>query len=296
MWLVAAGVVLVLLIGTGVGAAVWLRPAEPARESVGAATVAASPAPSDDSALQPGNLASASASHAPAPTSSKSAAAPVDGSLIASDTFDAPGNPDSTRWDAYQSTAANGSVWSPDQVRVKDGELQIVGKGTNPTGAGNLSGGLCWCGKDGNQTYGKWQVRAKFDAGSGYGQIMGLWPISDKSIDGHITLFSVIMPDRRSSNGFVDSGTTPAVQVPVHGDFTAWHTFTLEWRETFVRMSVDSTVFYDSAKVIGPVAISHLPMHFYLQQPAGPRDGVPPANAQTPAEVISHVDWIRVYH
>src|SRR5205807_9595382 len=110
--------------------------------------------------------------------------------------------PDTAKWGVYHSTSPIGGVWAVSQVRVADGELQIVGTGRNPTGHGNLSGGLCWCGAGGNRLYGIGKVRAKFDAGAGYGTTIGLWPQSDQGgADGAITVAGVPAADRRTLDG-----------------------------------------------------------------------------------------------
>src|SRR5205807_5562556 len=77
--------------------------------------------------------------------------------------------------------ATNGiSRWTSAMVTVGGGELRIAGHGNNPSGSGNVSGGLCWCNGAGDQIYGRWEVRARFEAGTGYGQAILLWPRSNR--------------------------------------------------------------------------------------------------------------------
>ncbi len=265
-WLVLAGFV-ALAVVAGVGTVVWL---------------ARSPHSGQPVAAPPRSAASEQRS-------------PSD-NLVDSDDFTgtvlAP-----KKWDVYQSTAPNGSSWSPDQVQVRDGELQIVGTGRDPTGQGNRSGGLCWCRGTGNRTHGIWEVRARFDAGAGYGQIIGLWPKSDRPTDGWITFADAKEPDKHTVRGHVSwSGAKPASdERALPGDFTAWHTYQMEWRETFVRMSVDGTPLYDSTTSTAGVVLPRLPLHLYFQQMVGPGEGVPAPNAGTPDRVVMHIDWVRVY-
>jgi hypothetical protein len=80
-----------------------------------------------------------------------------------------------------------------------------------------------------------------------------------------------------------------------YGDLTAWHVYTFEWRAGFVRIQIDGTVVYDSTKNAS-VVLPHVPLHFYMQQTIGPKEGVPAADATTPNEVVMHVDWVRIYH
>jgi hypothetical protein len=199
-------------------------------------------------------------------------------------------------WGVYHSTGKNGSLWTTDAVQVADGELRITGSGRNPTGQGNVSGGLCWCGKGGNQLYGKWQVRAKFDAGTGYAPLVGLWPQSDHQTDGSMVFAGPKEADRHTLHGNV-TWSTDHLQVSsgkLTGDFTAWHTYTVEWRATFVKMYVDDKLYYDSTRSATPVVLPRLPMHLIIQQMVGPGDGVPGADASTPDHVVTHVDWARM--
>jgi beta-glucanase (GH16 family) len=264
---VLAAAVVVLVAGV-VGAVVWAS--------------SASPRPAAAPSTRPARSASPSGSP---------------GGPIAADEFGADGAPDPSHWDVYRSTAPNGSSWTPAMVRVADGELRVVGTGRDPTGKGNTSGGLCWCGAGGNRTYGIWQVRARFDAGAGYGPVIGLWPESNHDTDGTITFAGSYEPDHRTVHGYVvwNDGHRVVDEHTMTGDFTGWHTYTVEWRATFVKMSVDGMPLYDSTASTNRVVIPQRPMHLFIQQLVGPGDGVPAPDANTPAEVVTHVDWVHVY-
>jgi hypothetical protein len=197
---------------------------------------------------------------------------------------------DTSKWDVYESTNPTGGKWTKSAVRVTGGELQIVGTGRNSSGAGNTSGGLCWCGTGGARTFGIWRVRAKFDTGTGYGQAIGLYPQTNPAVEHYITFANTAQPDRRSLNGWVayEGKTSDGV---VTGDFSGWHTYAVEWRATYVKLSVDDKVFYDSTGKSG-VVIPQRPMQLFIQQAIGPSSGVPAANSSTPDQVILHVDWV----
>lgn len=198
------------------------------------------------------------------------------------------------RWRRYVSAKANGGVWAAKQVRVRRGELQILGQGKNPTGSGNRSGGVCWCGPGSSQLYGTWQVRAKFDAGPGYGQDIGLWPQSeDGAADGHFSL-AISDPARKRSTWhamIAPGGKTSSANTP--GDFTAWHVFGVEWRATFVRMWIDGKSVFDSRKNAPDLAIPRTPMYLHLQQEIGPKGNIPAPTSKTPSTVTMHVDWVK---
>jgi DNA-binding SARP family transcriptional activator/beta-glucanase (GH16 family) len=272
----------------------------PAVARIGEGPVVASPTPTNSptpstspSATPAVTPAGATNPASPPPTSagpaSTAAEQPAGADEFSTGTF-----PDPARWSLYTVTDPNGASWSPAAIHVVDGELRIVGHGTNPTGAGNVSGGMCWCGEDGNQLYGKWQVRAKFDAGAGYGPVIGLWPKSENASDGFVTFGQLFQPDRRNMKCFAywagGSG-----QGTLTGDFTGWHTYTVEWRASSVKIFIDHTLVYDSAHTPGFVAPQE-PMHLVLQQMVGPRgDGVPAPDATTPEQVVMHIDWVRYY-
>jgi hypothetical protein len=203
--------------------------------------------------------------------------------------------PDPSRWGLYESTRPNGARWLKSNVQVRNGELQIIGVGTDATGRTNTSGGLCWCGTGGNRLYGTWEVRSRYDAGSGYGQVIGLWPQSDSQSDGSLSFADTSDPARQNMQGRVVSKTAPGtVDRTVTGDFTAWHTFKVDWRATYIKMYVDVKLFFDSTTSSTKVTIPQTPMHLIMQQPIGPGSGVPAANSNTPAKVVMHIDWVKL--
>jgi beta-glucanase (GH16 family) len=228
----------------------------------------------------------------PVPTSAGPPPATVDPPAAAEDFATGP-VPDPSRWGLYTVTDPNGASWSPAAIRVADGELRIAGHGKNPTGAGNVSGGMCWCGDDGDQLYGKWQVRARFDAGPGYGPVIGLWPRSGDGSRGFVTFARLFQPDRKSMECFAN-WTGGSGEGTLDGDFTTWHTYTVEWRASWIKVSVDSIMVYDSANTPGFVP-PHEPMHLVLQQMVGPRSDLLPPDAMTPDQIVMHVDWVRYY-
>ena len=224
-WLLVAGAVALVVLAAG-GTAIWLV------HGTGSRRAAAVPSPSGmvgERAL------------APEPSDAPSGSTAADPNLVADDEFSGTA-PDPAKWGVYQSTADNGSSWLRGQVRVGNGELQIVGAGRNPTGKGDVAGGLCWCGPGGDRLYGVWEVRARFEAGAGYGPIVGLYPQGDRTADGSLTFASLPEADRHTLHGYVLWPTGPTARATT-GDFTTWHTYRVEWRSTFVKMYVDGRLF-----------------------------------------------------
>jgi hypothetical protein len=309
--LVLAVVAVLVVLGGTAGTVAVLANGRGAPPSAATATTGSSPVaggPEGAAAGLPGSpaslsaspfaAASRSASVSPSANPAKASPSALAGGPgpIAADEFTGT-EPDPSRWGIYESTAPNGSMWTPAMVRVTGGELQIVGQGRNQTGKGNMSGGLCWCSPGGNQIFGIWQVRARFDVGTGYGPIIGLWPKSNSSTEGAITFANAPLPDRKKLRGYVSwtANGRQAFEHTLAGDYTSWHTFTVEWRATFVKMFVDGKMFYDTTTSPTPVVIPQVPMHLYIQQLVGPVDDVPGANTSTPDQVVAHVDWARIY-
>src|SRR5256714_317456 len=140
---------------------------------------------------------------------------------------------DPSKWEVYRAAASNRvSQWLPSMVSVGGGELRIAGHGNSADGVGNVSGGLCWCRGLGNQTYGVWQVRARFEAGTGYGQAILLWPESNHwPQDGELDFVETPGGPKTTAIGTVHWGADNQQDArKAQGDFTAWHTYAVEWR------------------------------------------------------------------
>jgi endo-1,3-1,4-beta-glycanase ExoK len=209
---------------------------------------------------------------------------------------------DPARWQVYDAFATNGtSRWSPDMVRVVDGELRITGIGRDPTGAANISGGVCWCRGTGVQTYGRWEVRARFEAGAGFGLAVLLWPQSERwPEDGEVDLVETPTGTKQTAEATVHWGTTAEPKqdsARLAGDFTQWHVYAVEWRAGGVKVTVDSAVLYDSTGSARPPDTPRTPMGLALQQEPGPfgQNWVPAPTPATPAQVVMHVDWVKLY-
>src|SRR2546423_4650272 len=180
----------------------------------------ASRAPVTSPATAP--IATPSPSRSAAPTPRPSASP---GTLVDADDFTGAAI-DRSKWEVYQAAASNRvSQWLTSMVTVTDGELRIAGHGNSPDGVGNVSGGVCWCRGLGNQTYGIWQVRARFEAGTGYGQAILLWPESNRwPQDGQLDFVWAPAGPKTTAIGTVHWGADNQQDARRStGDFTAWH-------------------------------------------------------------------------
>jgi hypothetical protein len=229
-----------------------------------------------------------------------SSATPPGWSLVAAEDFTGPLS--TGRWNVYDSKATNSvSTWSPSMVGTAAGRLVIQGTGSDPSGRGNVSGGLCWCGVGGNRTYGRWEVRAQFDRGTGFGPAVILWPASNQwPDDGEIDVVETPHGDRSLSYSTVHWGSAADHRTDNgtrRGDFSGWHTYAVDWLPGLIRITVDGAVVYDSTTGPNRPDVPSGPMHLALQQEPGPfgDSWVAAPNSSTPSTVSMRVDWVRIY-
>src|SRR5262249_42468834 len=148
--------------------------------------------------------------------------------------------------------------------------------------------------------YGMWQVRARFEAGLGYGQALILWPTSDNwPQEGELDFVETPKPDKKSAALTVHWGADNRIDYRrIGGDFTPWHTYSGGWKPSGIQMLVDDRVYYDSTRSKTHPQVPDHPMHLAIQQEPGPLDApgwVPAPGAGTPDVVTLHVDWVRLY-
>ncbi|WP_214401194.1 glycoside hydrolase family 16 protein [Pseudonocardia lacus] len=190
-------------------------------------------------------------------------------------------------WQPYSGGAA-GAVGqrSAAALTVSDGTLKVTSRGLT-------SGGMGW---QPGQTYGRWEVRARTEAGAGYRPAILLWPEGENwPIGGEIDFLDSPHPDRSETNFVVHYGPQNAQDgVTVGGDFTDWHTYAVEWAPDHVAGFVDGQEVFRTAD---PQKIPTGPMRLTIQQDIGPsEDGWTPApDDSTPDEVRMEVDWVRIY-
>jgi endo-1,3-1,4-beta-glycanase ExoK len=166
----------------------------------------------------------------------------------------------------------------------------------------NSSNEVSWSKTDGDQLYGLWEVRARFDAGAGYGPAILLWPRSNVwPRDGEIDLVESVQPNRSTALSSLHWGNPPRGQREsgkLTGDYTQWHVYAVDWQPTYVKMSIDGQTTYDSRYSKQHPTIPSTPMHLVVQQEPGPFGGsnwIVAPNPSTPDDVVEHVDWVKIY-
>jgi beta-glucanase (GH16 family) len=192
----------------------------------------------------------------------------------------------SNNWSIYNGAGNEGvGLRRPSAISVNNGQLTI-------TGTGNVSGGLA---QHHSQTYGRWDIRARMDKGDGYGPAILLWPDSERwPQDGELDIVEIPLGDR--SSAFMSShfgADNEKISKNVPGDFSQWHTYSVEWLQdkvTFLIDNVPMMVITDRA------AIPHKSMHLAIQNDVGAAGHtIPPRDASTPSSVALHVDWVKTY-
>jgi len=195
---------------------------------------------------------------------------------------------DTSTWRRYGGTGGSGvGVRDPEAVSVSQGALTI-------TASGDVSGGLAWYASPAT-TYGRWEFRARIEPGTGYAPAILLWPDSDVwPQDGEIDVLEVPAGDRQVNHTTVHFGPDDQrEEVVTAGDFTQWHTYSLDWQPSSITVYLDGDQVFQTTD---PDAIPDGPMHLAVQLDVGPQGTwIPARDESTPATVSLYVDWVRLY-
>lgn len=191
------------------------------------------------------------------------------------------------RWGVYEGAGTAGiGTRSASILSVSDGQL-------HENARDSITGGVCWC-KDGqgDQTYGKWEIRARMDNGKGYSPAILLWPKSERwPIDGEIDIVEMSEPYRNKAFFTLHWGANNSqAQHSETGDFTQWHTYGVDWQPTYIKYYLDGQLKYTNTN---PAAIPKTPMHIALQVDSG--DGRWMSRPDPGVTSGLHVDWVKMY-
>ena len=228
-------------------------------------------------------------------------------------TTDATGNPNSEDWILC---AKGDDSWnrhqseSYDQAYIKDGCLNLIAEMSGDT---YLTGGIETRGKI-DFTYGKVEVRAKFEQGKGTHtgiwmmprtQGYGTWPRSGEiDIMEHLNKEEKVWQTAHNWWAYkdgLDHPEDPKAQAEVDFDSGDWNIYGLEWTEESLTYTVNGTsgLVYPNKHFSGEDGIYQWPYNeeFYLILSisvggegtwAGPID-----NSELPAKMM--VDYVRIY-
>ncbi|MFC4944751.1 glycoside hydrolase family 16 protein [Pseudonocardia sp. GCM10023141] len=192
--------------------------------------------------------------------------------LVDSDEFN--GSSLSGKWGPYDGAGHNGNGRrTRDSISVGGGLLTINGD------AGGNTGGMAW---NDNQTYGKWEVRAKFPKGDGnYHPVLLLWPQDGwpPEVD-----FAETTSDSSDVGFYLHySSSNQQVSASKQLDLTQWHNYAVEWVDGRVTGYIDGVQWFQSTD--GKTVPSQ-PMHLAIQL-----DNFGGVKQQT--QML--VDYVRIY-
>jgi beta-glucanase (GH16 family) len=179
------------------------------------------------------------------------------------------------------------SFFRPDEVTVADGLLHLTMR-PQVTAAGRYSVGGVGCDQL-VQAYGRYEFRAKAPAGSGIDAYATLWPAAPADEERHATLVEVIPRPGNERLYLTNEYGAGATHVTVPGSYSAgFHTYTIEWSPTDLRILVDGQVRLADRRV------SDAPKWIGFGLSSGdPLSGSPDRGTVLPADF--QIDWLRVY-
>jgi beta-glucanase (GH16 family) len=189
------------------------------------------------------------------------------------------------KWMVYHSPGAERNPRTGRAATVSNGVLRLKG---GMYGGKDLSGGVA---TRHAQTYGRWEVRFRAEAGAGYTPVALLWPTAQGEGAGYAEVdFAEIVDPKRQGGGIFVHGGHGRAQRQLRADFTTWHTVAVDWLPGRLTFWLDGRKVWDYR---GP----HVPdggrMGLALQNDVvcEPRC----RDSSTPDTVSMYVDWVKVY-
>jgi beta-glucanase (GH16 family) len=202
---------------------------------------------------------------------------------------------DKRKWGLYSGQPGGdpGGWWMPSHVIVRDGILRLQSYRDRRHGGRWASGGLSSA-RALKQTYGKYEVRFRLDAGYGVAGIVLLWPVDRWPPEIDFAENGGTTTARRSMTAFLHYGReNHQIQRKVHGDFTRWHRMGVEW-------TPGKLVYLLDGRPWATVKSRHVPdqrMELDIQTQTGTcgDEFAPCPDASTPDLVEMQVDWVKAY-
>jgi beta-glucanase (GH16 family) len=202
-----------------------------------------------------------------------------------------------SRWFTYEGQPGGdpGGWFLPSHVAQSNGRLVITGsKEQTPNGNIYATGGVSNS-KVFSQTYGRFEFRFRMDKGYGVNFVMLLWPsnnvwppeINVAEDEGKNRTFLSATLHYGADNQTITRKTNGL------GDFSKWHTVSVEWKPSALTYKLDGKVW---ATMSSP-SVPKIPMSMAIQTQAWPCGGSfsDCPNSTTPAKVNLEVDWVVAY-
>lgn len=214
---------------------------------------------------------------------------------VASEEFDGPLALD--RWTPYTGRpgCCEDTLWSPVQVRVRQGALVLR---NNPDRSGTwISGGVGgWNWTAGTRLFGRWDARVQMEVGGGISASALLWPTTGWPPE--LNYFEVFdtwpRRDRMAvTTHFMEDQSPNLSQWIVHDDFTDWHVVSVRWTPTELVYVVDGIrvlVETDPDRIPRTAMWPAFQTHVHRLS-----NGHFPQLIPGQASVRMRVDWVRVY-
>ena len=198
-------------------------------------------------------------------------------------------------WNIYNDTgklSKGGSRRLASATRVAGGALQFDGH-IDPK-YGNVSGGVQ---SRKYLTYGRWEVRMRAQAGTGYDPVALLWPKGKWPNDGEVDMVEVPNGTRKSEIEFLHYGSdNHKAGRTFKYDFTKWHTVAVDWLPDHVTFYIDGTALWTVHRNLNPKKnlVPGTPFALALQNDEGCSQTCK-RNSKTPKHVMMYVDWVKIY-
>lgn len=193
-------------------------------------------------------------------------------------------------WTRYNGTpnCCPQSGWAKTHVVATGGAMNILTYRDSARGNKWISGGVSMA-RSVNQTYGRWSIRFRMDKGVGTGMDVALRPSGSGTVVDWAEQSTDHGAARDVETATLHYGNT-RVHAKVNGDFSQWHTMTLDWTPGKITVSLDGKAWANYTSHV-PSA----PMHLIMQSNVGTNGftGVMP-NASTPAKVAFQIDSVTV--
>ena len=195
------------------------------------------------------------------------------------------------RWSTTYGSGGNGEMqyYAPEAVTVRDGILRLTATVQEQKGKPYTSG-IVHTQERFAQLYGRWEVRARVPAGQGFWSAFWLLTADPKYRPQEIDIFEIL-----------GHNTTTAVQVyhdtgikergEAYADFTAWHTFALDWTPSALVWYVDGK---ETHRTRPGVKLPSTPCFLLINLAVGGNwPGSPDSSTPFPSSL--EVDFVRVW-
>lgn len=200
------------------------------------------------------------------------------------------------RWGKYSGEPGGdpGGWWAPSHAFVRHHMLVLASYRDRRFGDRWVSGGVS-AGPALKQTYGRYEVRMRVDAGRGVAFVALLWPAGKQwppEIDFAENGGERAMRDHMTATLHYGAQDRQVART-LRGDFSRWHTLGVEWTPGQLAYTVDGHLW----AVIRNRHVPAQPMELDLQTETGTcgQRYTPCPDSTTPSRVSARIAWVAAY-